>query len=206
MKARNIDQRNWEKALSWDAYVTKIEALANAGKSTGNLDPEVGVSYTQLNWQRMQRWAKKMVIEEDVLTLFRNVKHEQHWLVLTESWCGDAAQSLPFIAAVAAINPKLQLRLLWRDENEPIIDAYLTNGKSRSIPRLIAFAPDLEELFTWGPRPKPLQVLVEKKLTEGVPYKAFSADVQKWYNKDKGATIVHELAELVRSADQVLLK
>ena len=59
------------------------------------------------------------------------------WLVLTEAWCGDAAQSLPIINKMAEVSDNITLRLILRDENLDVMDQFLQNGRSRSIPKLI---------------------------------------------------------------------
>jgi thioredoxin-like negative regulator of GroEL len=74
-------------------------------------------------------------------------------MVLTEPWCGDSAFLLPIIAEAAALSNHVTLRILLRDDNLDVMDQYLTGG-SRSIPKLVAFSADGDELFTWGPRPE----------------------------------------------------
>src|SRR5258708_38830316 len=99
-----------------------------------------------------------------MVELVRGVKEQvvcvgrrQSWLVLTEGWCGDAAQSLPVMQALAQLNPLIRLRTLLRDENLELMDQYLTNGVSRSIPKLFAMDTySLTVLFTWSPRPATL--------------------------------------------------
>jgi hypothetical protein len=53
--------------------------------------------------------------------------------VLSEDWCGDAVNSVPYLARLAELAPNLDLRVLARDENPDLMDAHLTRG-SRSIP------------------------------------------------------------------------
>src|SRR4051794_12130558 len=59
-----------------------------------------------------------------------------HLLALSEDWCGDAVNTLPIVAKLAALTPNADLRVLARDENLDIMDAHLT-GQSRSIPCVI---------------------------------------------------------------------
>jgi hypothetical protein len=56
--------------------------------------------------------------------------------------------------ALTKLNSNVELKLLLRDENVDLMDQYLTNRKSRSIPRLVAVHPDImEELFNSGVSP-----------------------------------------------------
>lgn len=117
--------------------------------------------------------------------------------MLTEAWCGDAAQNLPVIAKVAQLNPHITLTLLLRDEHPEIMDVYLTHG-GKSIPKLIAVAENGTELFTWGPRPEALQELVEAyKANPDRPYAEFLEEVQRWYNADKTESVQRELVKRV---------
>jgi hypothetical protein len=102
------------------------------------------------------------------------------------------------------LNPLITLRFLMRDENPALMDRYLTNGVSRSIPKLIAVdTVTAEELFTWGPRPTPLQAMFMKLREEGTPYAAIKEELQRWYNKDKTITIQQEMAALAAAAGNI---
>lgn len=121
-------------------------------------------------------------------------------LVLSEDWCGDAANTVPVLAAFAEAAANVELRLLARDENAELMDDHLTNGASRSIPVVIALDGEGVERGWWGPRPAALQAWV---MGEG---KAMEPDdryreVRKWYARDKGRTTVEEVVALLeRSA------
>lgn len=71
-------------------------------------------------------------------------------LVLAEPWCGHCLLNIPILLNLAeTIN--LPVRFLLRDDNLPLMDAYLTNGKSRTIPIFIFINEDGEEIGKWGP-------------------------------------------------------
>src|SRR5690606_33724710 len=80
-----------------------------------------------------------------------------HLLVLSEDWCGDAANSIPVLARLAELAPNLELRLLSRDENPDLMDAHLTNGTARAIPVVMLLDEDFVERGWWGSRPAELQ-------------------------------------------------
>src|SRR6202000_1072870 len=128
------------------------------GRTTGPNQSDDFIHYTQLSQQRMHRLEKTIQVTPEAEVLIRAIAVPQTWLVLTEAWCGDASQSLSVMHALAQLNPLIDLRVLLRDENLELMDQYLTNGVSRSIPKLIGLdSASLEVLFTWGPRPAPLQ-------------------------------------------------
>src|SRR5699024_8421220 len=70
-------------------------------------------------------------------TFFENVKKENlRVIVLTEDWCGDAMMNIPVLLRIAE-KTGMEVRMLLRDDNLELMDQYLTNGKSRSIPIFI---------------------------------------------------------------------
>jgi hypothetical protein len=201
---QKIESGYLQKAISYPAYKSLIDELVTAGKTTGPDQSEAMVHYTQLNQQRMHRVEKTIQILPDVAAQLLSVNRPQIWLVLTETWCGDAAQSLPVIHALEELNLLINLRLLLRDENLELMDRYLTNGVSRSIPRLIAVDAATDEvLFTWGPRPAALQESFEGMRSEGLPFQVIKEELQRWYNQNKTVTIQQELAALAAGTVKV---
>lgn len=198
--ARKLEPAYLEKAISYDAYAALITDLLTQGRTTGPDQSEAMVHYTQLNQQRMHRLDKVIEVLPSAETMIKSITLPQTWLVLTEAWCGDAAQSVPVMHALAALNPLIDLKFLLRDENLPLMDRYLTGGISRSIPKLIGVdTTTSEELFTWGPRPAVLQAIFMKMKADGVEYHHSKEELQRWYNKDKTVTIQQELAAAARS-------
>src|SRR3984957_838919 len=198
---RKVESSYLEKAMRYEAYTQLINDLLAAGRTTGPDQSEAMVHYTTLNQQRMHRVEKSIVLLPQAAALIRSIALPQTWLVLTEAWCGDAAHSIPIMHALAALHPLIDLRLLLRDENPELMDRYLTNGVSRSIPKLIGLdTATLEELFTWGPRPAPLQEIFASMKSEGTEFHAIKEELQRWYNKDKTIAVQQELASRAAGA------
>jgi 1-aminocyclopropane-1-carboxylate deaminase/D-cysteine desulfhydrase-like pyridoxal-dependent ACC family enzyme len=131
----------------------------------------------------------------------RTVNRPQVWLLITEAWCGDGAQSIPHLAKLAALNSLISLKIVLRDEHPELMDAYLTNG-NRSIPKLIAITTDLQqELFTWGPKPQYLldRHAAFKQNPEGLSYLEFKEQVHLWYAKNKQKDLETEIYPLISS-------
>jgi len=186
-------------AYTYSAYMQLMETVVLENRTTGPKQSEALSHYTKLNLARMQRLYKTAVIQEPLREAVGQVDIPQTWYILTEAWCGDAAQILPIITAASLSNPLITVRFLLRDENPELMDAYLTNG-GRSIPKLIAVDEDFNELFTWGPRPASAQALLrEYKANPVKSYSEFSEDIQRWYIADKTASLQTELRELLEA-------
>ncbi|KGA95927.1 thioredoxin [Alkalihalobacillus alcalophilus ATCC 27647 = CGMCC 1.3604] len=90
-------------------------------------------------------------------------------IVLTADWCGDAMVNVPILIRLAN-EALIETRYLIRDEHLELMDQYLTNGKSRSIPIVIFLDENGEEVAKWGPRAPEVQTLVEKlKAEQNIP-------------------------------------
>ncbi|HNP18281.1 MAG TPA: thioredoxin family protein [Fulvivirga sp.] len=192
-----IDKSRWDNAISYSEYRQLIDGLLDQKKTTGEDHSDKMIEYTQLNVQRMSKWDKISIINDELALAIENITKKQHWLIITEAWCGDAAQNIPIISKMADLNENIELRFILRDENLDIMDNYLTNG-GRSIPKLIILDEDFNELGTWGPRPEPVQkLLAEFKSNPEASYEDFAVIVHTWYGKDRNATIQKEFLSLL---------
>jgi hypothetical protein len=146
----------------------------------------------------MKRLGKTLHLEDAVKRRLTSLKSPIEWLIITESWCGDAAQSTPVMEKFAAQNPNISLKVVLRDKHPELMEAFLTNG-SKSIPKLIAFDPITDTILgDWGPRPTLATHLVAAyKANHGSLSPEFKQDLQVWYNKDKGHDIANDLLGLL---------
>jgi hypothetical protein len=186
-------ERNWSQGHTYEAYRSKIDHLLSQNKTSGNDQSEGRIEYTRANVSRMDRMYAHFELHPD----WQNLKLKPHAfgvLVIAEAWCGDAAHTLPSIVRLVEANSSfMELRIVFRDEHEDLINAYLTNG-SKSIPKVIVFdSTTFEERFVWGPRPKQAQDLVlEHKIRHDFDKNRMTAALYKWYNHDKGLVIQEE--------------
>ena len=182
------------KAISYEGFEHLIDRLLLEGKTTGEDQSEFMVSLTKLNRQRMKRIDNTLELTPEQLASFKQIAKGQLWLVISEAWCADGAQIVPVLAKIAQSNPLIDLKIVLRDENPDLMNQYLTNG-GKAIPILIiADAQSLEVLHVWGPRPKVATQMVEAyKKEHGKLTPEFKEELQKWYNQDKGQSILSDL-------------
>lgn len=204
-KTQIITTTTIAKAMDYETYRSFIqERLAN-NQSTGTNHSESMVNYTTLNERRMKRLDKTTKLTTETLTALTNIEQPQIWLVLTEGWCGDAAQTVPVMVKMAEQSPNVELKFILRDENLDIMDEFLTKG-GRSIPKLIILDKEtLEVLGDWGPRPAEAQKLFwEAKASPDFNYPDVQKDLQIWYTKDKSLSTQRELVELITKTQLVV--
>jgi hypothetical protein len=198
----NTKQTQVNNALAAGAtYKEFREVVSNHAKfktTTGSNQTDALINYTKLNDARMRRLDKTTKISEAHQTLFSNYQKKVTWLVLTESWCGDAAQSLPVLNKIASITPHLTLKVVLRDEHIALMQHFLTNG-AMAIPKLIA-VDDASGVILgqWGPRPsEATKMVADYKAANGSLSPEFKKDLQIWYTKDKGQSVIDDISRML---------
>lgn len=199
-----ITKEQFENGYTYSDYRRMVDEEFEKGRTTGPCQDQEYIEHTKMNIHRMKRLDKTIDLDAELVEKLKAQPCKVNWLLITEAWCGDAAQNVPILHKMAEASPNIELRLLLRDENLEIIDQYLTNG-GRAIPKLIILDGDMNEIATWGPRPSVVQEMVmENKRTINLPYSEFGKVVQKWYASDKGKSLQHEMMTIIDQMDCVL--
>ncbi len=186
-----------QKAISYTSYRKIISDLIASGKSSGPIQSEDLLNYSKLNDRRMTRLDKTIQLSHETLLALKKIDKPITWLVLTEGWCGDAAQTLPVINKIADESDLITLKIIFRDEHEELMSHFLTNG-GKSIPKLLVLNSENDVLNTWGPRPNIATKMVQDyKNTHGQLDAAFKQELQVWYNKNKGVNIQENMVGLL---------
>ncbi len=187
-----------ENSMTYAEYIKLIDDLLMDGKTTGTNHSEAMFNYGKLNRQRMHRLEKTVSINENLKKSAQNNSRRMIWLIVTEGWCGDAAQNIPIIEKIAAAGANIETRYVLRDENLELIDAYLTDN-ARSIPKLIAFDADsLEVIGTWGPRPQIAMDYYHDLKNQHLEKPEIMEKLQRWYLADKNQAIQTEFETLLK--------
>lgn len=158
--------------------------------------------YRPLNLTRMKRLMSTYEPSKAMKTAMTAVHEPLTWQVITEDWCGDSAQTLPILAAIAALNPMIHFSIIDRDTNPGIMDRYLTNG-SRSVPILVCRDGQGNDRWTWGPRPEAMLALIEEWKAAGRPKEDWYMDLHTWYAADKGLSTEADIIKRISSEPSV---
>lgn len=184
------------KSMSYQTYSELVNKLVETKGTTGADQNEDLVGYTKLNQRRMKRWDKTIKISEETKGVFLDFNQKMTWLVITESWCGDAAHVVPVINKLAELSGNINLKIVLRDENLELMDMFLTNG-GRAIPKLLIIDDESGEVVnTFGPRPSEATTIVnDYKEKHGKLTSEFKEELQFWYNKNKGQSIIEDITQ-----------
>lgn len=188
-------KRYLENGITYEQYKQQMaEDLAL------NADPKIK-EYINLNQRRMYRVEKTYFPSAEIVAQVHALKHKTYWLVLTEHWCGDASQSLPALNAIAALSDgKIQMKLVYRDQHDELMNAYLTNG-TRSIPKLVQLDEHFNVTGIWGPRPAIAQKLVKELKSNPARSADYGNELHLWYAKDKQQSLEKDIAQLIFRAN-----
>ncbi|HEY5687927.1 MAG TPA: thioredoxin family protein [Yeosuana sp.] len=191
-----VIKESLQGSMSYSAYRSLVKILVEEKSNTGIEKNEDLANYTLLNDKRMNRWDKTFKISAESQLKLSNFNKNITWLVITESWCGDAAHIVPVLYKLAEyIN--INFRVVLRDDNLELMDMFLTNG-ARAVPKLIMIDNETGEVINaYGPRPsEATQMVLDYKAKHGVITPEFKEGLQHWYNKNKGENIVNDITEM----------
>lgn len=194
--SNSIINSGLKNSITYQVYRDLVKKLVDQNASTGPVQNDDLANYTKLNDRRMKRWDKTIKVSEDDRKRIESFGKKTTWLVITESWCGDAAHVLPAVNKIAELNDNIKMKVVLRDENLELMDAFLTNG-GRAIPKVIMIDDATGEVLnTFGPRPSEATNLVNRfKAENGGLTPEFKEDLQYWYNKDKGQNIIKDITK-----------
>jgi len=189
-----------EKSYTYSEYRTFVSKLISEGKSTGNEQSADLLHYSELNEVRMNRLEKTLKMDAEILASLQKINSKQTWLVIAEGWCGDVAQILPILNKMALESNKIDLRIVFRDLNDDVMNHFLTNG-ARAIPKLIIVDKASGKVCNhWGPRPKGASDLIKNyKEKFGIVDEEAKSQLKLWYLKDKGFSTQNEVVEMMQN-------
>uniref|UniRef100_A0A832G1Q7 Thioredoxin family protein n=1 Tax=Ignavibacterium album TaxID=591197 RepID=A0A832G1Q7_9BACT len=197
---KNLIRKKLHNALSYSQFKQLSERnVKSVNPEFLNEAEKAYYDYRKVNLARVSRLEKLYKPTDKALSLIQKISSPQTWLVITEDWCGDSAQTLPVIASLSEVNNKVNLKIVLRDSNLDLMDLYLTHGK-RSIPKLIAFDNELNEIFQWGPRPQPAKLLVDELNKQDLNKQEIIKQLHLWYAKDGGYSTESEIIDLINKS------
>lgn len=186
-------------SYTFESYKELVNNLVFEGKTSGVDQREDLIHYTELNAKRMKRIEKTTILQADLKAAISRIHAPMTWVLLSEAWCGDAAQIVPVLGLMAAESANIDLRIILRDEHLDIMDQFLTNG-GRSIPKLICLDEHEQVQFVWGPRPAAIQQVVNDTKAEGITDHGILVErLQQAYNHDHTQSIQLELQRILES-------
>ncbi|MCZ2222835.1 MAG: thioredoxin family protein [Chitinophagales bacterium] len=183
--------------MTWQEYLEGFDTILNNPNPSAPYDDAAYLDYTKLNNARLKRWIKTATLSDETKEIINAINKPQHWIVITEHWCGDAAHIVPILYLMSALNKNIQFTIQLRDTDSEI-DNYLTNG-SKAIPVLVVRDASNKDIFHWGPRPKEAQELFSSLKAKNADFEEIKEAIQVYYNNDKAESIQKEVVALLKN-------
>jgi Thioredoxin len=125
-----LDAQRFTTGLSWKDYLAQM----------GDTRARTADNY------------EKALLTEEERQFFSGQSQVRYALMLAENWCGDVHRNSPVLARIVEAMPNCELRVFFRDQNLDLTDCFLNNGY-RSIPIMVFFDKDWNEIARWIERP-----------------------------------------------------
>lgn len=183
--------------MNYHQYQQLFEEVLHGENRVHPYNDHAYLSYTESNRARMKRWDQELELEEKLLEKLKGIGAPQHWIIITEPWCGDASHIIPFLVRMTEHNSFITCDIQLRDSEPFLIGSYLTNG-AKSIPKLVVRDANGRDVFNWGPRPGPAQQLMDELKAAGADLETLKTALHHWYAEDKGVSLCGELTKLYK--------
>lgn len=139
-----------DNAFTYSEFMAFADDIFNLENPPAPYDNENYMNYSKSNVRWSQRLTKKLKLTEEIVNLVKSIEGTWNWVLINEPWCGDGAFSLAFLHNLSvASEGKINLKIVLRDENHPIMNEYLTND-GMAIPKLVCLDGELNEMLVWG--------------------------------------------------------
>jgi len=171
--------------------------IAERFSAAASFEQFVGSDTTrQAEWKQNYEMAASSVAA--IIPRVRAVGGRWRLLVVAESWCNDAVNSVPYLARLAAEYPAVEIRLLRKADAPDLFEGHLLDGRA-ATPLVLLYDQQFVERGAWIERPAALQKLITSK--EGrVCEETLKGAVRSWRLADNGRSVLDEVVALIEGA------
>lgn len=176
-----------------------------AAQSTASTLYESGVTFTEFldaADRREDTWHGNFSaaeVPESLLERARAVGGSWRLLVVAEDWCGDSANTIPYVAHLSDLLDNVDLRVVDSEVGRAVMEAHPTPDGRAATPTVVLMDDQGSEVGCFVERPVELQAWFleqEDRLDEDELY----AQKYQWYDDDGGATTIREVVEMIEGA------
>ncbi len=151
---------------------------------------------------RRETWLEnyaRVRLEPDQLVRARRVPGTWRLLVVAEDWCGDSANTIPYVAGLADSLPNVELRVVNSKAGKGVMEAHRTPDGRAATPTVVVLDEQGNDRGCFVERPLALQawIAVEKAR---VPEKALLDRKYAWYREEAGRETMREIVALLEAA------
>lgn len=151
---------------------------------------------------RKEQWERHFstaVVPDELVTRVTQAGGPWKLLVITLDGCSDSVNSVPYIAALLAKTPNVELRLVTRDAGLAVMEAHRTPDGRAATPTLVLLDSTWAERGCWIERPQALRTFMDEEKARNGERGLFDAKM-KWYEEEKGSKSIVEIVEMIEAA------
>lgn len=118
------------------------------------------------------------------------------FLVVAEDWCGDSANTIPFLVRLVEAVPSLELRIINSAVGGGVMQAHQTEDGRGATPTVVLLDEAGQERGCWVERPYALRKVVadlKAGITTGNQVEVITA----WRAEDRGRSTVTDIVDLL---------
>lgn len=189
--------------MNYKQYQDLFEEILHQPVPTPPYDKISYRENVKLNRARMKTWDNTLELSEELLSELKMLHKKQHWIMIVEPWCIEAANILPFLIKMAEESKFISYEIQLRDSEPFMINTYLTNG-AKAIPKMVVRDENDNDLFVWGPRPAEAQAFRDRLSAANSSSDTIKQALLQWYNADKGKSLNTEILHHYVDASVIL--
>jgi len=148
---------------------------------------------------RREQWRdhyRQAEVPDSLLRRARAVGRGWRILAIAEDWCGDSANTIPYLARLVEAVPGLEMRVVDSRRGRGVMEARRTPDGRPATPTVVLFDPTWREMGSLVERPAPLAAWTQAHRAE-MTSEALHAYIYDWYDRDRGATTIGEIVAMM---------
>jgi hypothetical protein len=148
-------------------------------------------------WVKNAGWGK---VDPDQLSRVQQLTGPWRILVVAEDWCGDSANTIPYLATFAdSSGGKLQIRIVNSTDGKWVMEGHRTEDGRAATPTVIILSADGTEAGCWVERPSELAAWMRENRSK-MSHDDLLDRKYAWLNEDHGKSTVREILDQIEHA------
>ncbi|HSM07192.1 MAG TPA: thioredoxin family protein [Longimicrobiales bacterium] len=144
-------------------------------------------------------WDRGREISAETLAAGRAIPGSWRLLVVAEDYCGDSANTVPYVARLAEALDNLEVRIVDSSEGRGVMEAYRTPDGRGATPTMVLLDASGAEAGCLVEQPQPLQQWWLGDARDVDEDERFERKYA-WYDEDAGASTTAEVVEMMAGA------
>ncbi len=172
-----------------------LDALYQRGRTFGQF--LAAARQRREAWRENYAWGK---VDGDLLARGRALVAGWRLLVVAEDWCGDSANTIPYLATlVDSLGGRVELRMVNSTEGRWIMERHRTEDSRAATPTVVILDPSGAEVGCWVERPSTLA-----RWMRGEKGRLSQDELldrkYAWYAENRGRDTVSEILDQIEHA------